>query len=280
MPSIYTFIVTFPFPLTLTCLSVTFSFTFSSVTVSPSTVTFNWIVFGVLSTSTSFGYVVLVVSPFTLSVTGFLILSWYPVIDFTFIVTVPVFVSAILFTVKVIVEPSSTVSPDFILWFKTTPLSFVLSSVYSISTTKPFSSKDFFAVSTSFCNTDVTTTCFIPVPMLIYTFTVSPAFTSVPSSVSCFVIYPDSIVLLVSSTNSSFNLASFADFSASSFVVPTNFGTLVFSVPKLTITLISDFSFTVHFEYILDFVKLFFLLLHLHYISASPSEYTNFTILN
>jgi len=45
-----------------------------------------------------------------------------------------------------------------------------------------------------FCNTDVTTTCFIPVPMLIYTFTVSPAFTSVPSSVSCFVIYPDSIV--------------------------------------------------------------------------------------
>jgi len=94
-------------------------------------------------------------------------------------------------------------------------LSFVLSSVYSISTTKPFSSKDFFAVSTSFCNSDVTTTCFIPVPMLIYTFTVSPAFTSVPSSVSCFVIYPDSIVLLVSSTNSSFNLASFADFSAS-----------------------------------------------------------------
>ena len=130
MPSIYTFIVTFPFPLTLTCLSVTFSFTFSSVTVSPSTVTFNWIVFGVLSTSTSFWIVVLVVSPFTLSVTGFLILSWYPVIDFTFIVTVPVFVSAILFTVNVIVEPSSTVSPDFILWLKTITLSFVLYSVY------------------------------------------------------------------------------------------------------------------------------------------------------
>ena len=154
-------------------------------------------------------------------------------------------------------------------------MSFVLSSVYSISTTKPFSSKDFFAVSTSFCNTDVTTTCFIPVPMLIYTFTVSPAFTSVPSSVSCFVIYPDSIVLLVSSTNSSFNLASFADFSASSFVVPTNFGTLVFSVPKLTITLISDFSFTVPFWVYFGFCEIIFPASTSALYSASPSEYTN-----
>ena len=84
--------------------------------------------------------------------------------------------------------------------------------------------------------------------MLTYTFIVSPAFTSVPSSVSWLIIIPASTVLLVSSTISRFNLLFLASFWASSFVKPINLGTVVFSVPKLTTTLISVFSLTFLFS--------------------------------
>ena len=64
-------------------------------------------------------------------------MSWNPVIDLTLIVTVPVFNSANLLTVIVIVEPSSTVLPDSMLCFKTTPFPLVLSSPYSTLTVNP-----------------------------------------------------------------------------------------------------------------------------------------------
>ena len=127
--------------------------------------------------------------------------------------------------------PSSTVSPDAILCFSTTPFPLVESTSYSTFTVNPNEVNVCFAVSSSLYNTDVTTTCFIPVPLLMCTFTVSPALIVSPSSVSCFIITPASTVLLVSSINSRFTLDSLAWFSASSFVNTTNLCTVVVSVP-------------------------------------------------
>ena len=171
------------------------------------------------------------------------ILSLYPVIDFTFIITVPSFVSTNLFTVIVIVVPSSTVVPDDILCFKTTPFPLVASSSYSTFTTNPADSNVCFAVASSLYSTDVTTTCLIPVPMLIFTLTVSPAFIVSPSSMSCSIVIPASTVLLVASSNSTLIFDSSAISSASSFVNPVSLGTVVVSVPKLTTTFISVFCF-------------------------------------
>ena len=78
-----------------------------------------------------------------------------------------VFFSANLLTVIVIAVPSSTFSPEEILCFKTTPLPLVLSSPYSTVTFNPKSSRFCFAVASSWYKTDDTTTCFIPVPILI-----------------------------------------------------------------------------------------------------------------
>ena len=114
LPSIYTFIVIVPFPLTLTFLDTVFSFTLTFSTCSSSTFTIN---------STSFGLVVV-----SFPSSSVVLLSVYPVNDLTLIVTVPVFVSANLFTVIVIFVPSSTVFPESILCFNTTPFPLVLSS--------------------------------------------------------------------------------------------------------------------------------------------------------
>ena len=61
----------------------------------------------------------------------------YFVIDFTFTLTVPFFISANLFTVITILLPSSTVFPTSKLCFNTTPLDFFVSSSYAIETSNP-----------------------------------------------------------------------------------------------------------------------------------------------
>ena len=62
----------------------------------------------------------------------------YPVNDFTFTLTVPSFISWILFTVNVIADPSSTTLPTSKLCFNTIPLDLVVSSEYVIFTSNFF----------------------------------------------------------------------------------------------------------------------------------------------
>ena len=135
-------------------------------------------------------------------------------------------------------------SPDFMLCSNTSPFSLSVFSLYSTFTTKFLASSADFASASVFPNTFGITTWFTPVPMLTCIFTVSPAFAVVFASVSWLITIPSFIVLLVSSIFSAFNLFFSNASTASSYVIPATFGTVVCSVPLLIFTDTVLFSFT------------------------------------
>ena len=99
-----------------------------------------------------------------------------------------------------------------------------------------FASNADFASFSFFPTTPGTTTCGIPEPMLTCILTTSPAFAVEFASVSWLITIPSFMSLFTSSTFSAFSLASSNFLTASSYVSPITFGTIVVSVPLLTLT--------------------------------------------
>ena len=120
------------------------------------------------------------------------------------------------------------------------------SSLYPIFTFSPALVNIEFAASSDFPITLSTSTCFIPVPLLTYNLTVSPAFTSLSPAGSWSITIPASTVLLVWSILSTFKFALSNICAASSYVLPFTFSTIAFSVPLLITIFIVEFSFTVY----------------------------------